>query len=150
MESQRPLPLILARNLITSIGTPAFLVDRNGGLLFYNEAAGALLGISFEELGKVDVEAWTATFGPIDERGEPIPLEEMPLAIALREGHPAHSRFRIRSTRGSEHEIEASALPIMDTDAESSGALIIFWPLERGGIANAVGEAGVGAGEGRR
>jgi PAS domain-containing protein len=149
MESQRPLPLILARNLITSIGTPAFLVDRKGDLLFYNEAAGALLGISFEELGRVDAEAWTSTFGPLDKRGEAIPLDELPLTIALREGRPAHTRHRIRSTRGSEHEIEASAFPIVDTDSESSGALIIFWPLEGGGAPTAAGKATVGSTEDR-
>jgi hypothetical protein len=42
--SQRPLELILARNLLTAISTPAFLVDNTAQLLFYNEAAGALLG----------------------------------------------------------------------------------------------------------
>jgi PAS domain-containing protein len=147
MESQRPLPLILARNLITSIGTPALLVDTEGTLLFYNEAAGALLGTAFEELGKMDAEAWTATFGPLDERGEPIPLEEMPLTIALRDGRPAHSRHRIRSARGSEHEIEASAFPIVDTESASSGALIIFWPLESGTAGTGAARAAVAAGE---
>jgi PAS domain-containing protein len=150
MESQRPLPLILARNLITSIGTPAFLVDQAGDLLHYNEAAGALLGMPFEELGRADAETWTATFGPFDDAGEPIPLAEMPLAVALREGRPAHSRFRIRSMRGGEHDIEASALPIVDTDSASSGAVIFFWPLEGDDIEGAVGEPGVGVSEGNR
>src|SRR4051812_36033699 len=45
---QKPLELILARNFLTSLSTPAFLVDRSGALIFYNEAAGAMLGISFE------------------------------------------------------------------------------------------------------
>jgi PAS domain-containing protein len=147
MESQRPLPLILARNLITSIGTPALLVDQRGNLLFYNEAAGALLGTPFEELGKMDADAWIATFGPLDERGEPIPLEEMPLTIALRNGRPAHSRHRVRSTRGGEHEIEASAFPIVDTESASSGAMIIFWPLDSEGAGTRGAEARVGAGE---
>jgi PAS domain-containing protein len=147
MEPQRPLPLILARNLITSIGTPAFLVDRDGNLLFYNEAAGAMLGVSFEEVGQMDAEAWTTTFGPLDESGAPMPLEEMPLTIALRDGRPAHTRHRIRSTRGGEHTIEASAFPIIGTDSGSSGALIIFWPLGSAGVAAAVGEQGPGDGE---
>ena len=34
---QKPLELILARNLLTSVTTPAFLVARDGTLLFYNE-----------------------------------------------------------------------------------------------------------------
>ena len=43
-RAQKPLELILARNLLTSISTPAFLLDEHGALVFYNEAAGALLG----------------------------------------------------------------------------------------------------------
>lgn len=128
--SQKPLPLILARNLITSIGTPAFLVDEAARLLFYNEAAGALLGMSFEEAGRMEPERWTQTFGPFGDDGEPVPIEELPLTVALRDGHPAHARFRIRSANGSEHRIEASALPLVGTDAASSGAMVIFWPLD--------------------
>ncbi len=44
MSVQKPLELILARNLLSSISTPAFLVGEDGALLFYNEGAGALLG----------------------------------------------------------------------------------------------------------
>ena len=54
--SQKPLELILARNLLTSLSTPAFLVDESGALIFYNEAAGAMLGISFEEQGRLPAE----------------------------------------------------------------------------------------------
>ena len=38
MSVQKPLELILARNLLSSISTPAFLVGEDGALLFYNEA----------------------------------------------------------------------------------------------------------------
>src|SRR5919108_109224 len=50
--SQRPLELILARNLLSSLSTPAFLVDEAGVLVFYNDAAGVLLGRRFEEAGR--------------------------------------------------------------------------------------------------
>jgi len=51
VAAQKPLELILARDLLTSISTPAFLVDQHADLVFYNEAAGALLGRSFEDVG---------------------------------------------------------------------------------------------------
>jgi PAS domain-containing protein len=130
--SQKPLALILARNLITSIATPSFLVDDKAQLLFYNEAAGALLGMSFEESGRLEPERWTATFGPFDEDGRPMKLEELQLTSALRDGRPAHAHFQIRSTNGVEHSIEASALPLVGADDESSGAMIIFWPQNAG------------------
>jgi PAS domain-containing protein len=126
-SSQKPLELILARNLITSISTPAFLVDEAGTLVFYNEAAAALLGMSFEEAGKMHADQWGAQFGPFDSQGEPIPIEELPLTIALREGRPAHSNFRIRSAKGDDHEIEVAVMPI-EASAGPSGAMAIFWP----------------------
>lgn len=128
---QKPLELILARNLMTSISTPAFLVDADGVLVFYNEAAGALLGLSFEDAGRMEPEEWGSRFGPFGEDGERIPFEQLPLTIALRDGRPAHASFRIHSARGEAHEIEVSALPI--SAEETTGAMAIFWPVEPGG-----------------
>jgi PAS domain S-box-containing protein len=128
-DSQKPIELIQARNLITSISTPAFLVDEDGALVFYNEAAAALLGMSFEEAGKMHAEQWGTQFGPFDGDGERIPLEELPLTIALREGRPAHTRFQIRSADGVDHDIEVSAMPISASQGPS-GAMAIFWPRD--------------------
>ena len=52
-SSQRPIELILARNLLSSLSTPAFLASGPGEIIFYNEAAGAILGQRFEETGKL-------------------------------------------------------------------------------------------------
>ena len=123
---QKPIELILARNFLTSLSTPAFLVDREGALLFYNEAAGALLGISFEESGRMPASEWGKAVGPFGDDGEPLPLEEIPTTKALRRGRPAHGRFTVRSVKGEEYEIESSALPIVAED-EQEGAMIFFW-----------------------
>lgn len=127
--SQRPLELILARNLMSALSTPAFLVDEGGVLVFYNEAAGILLGKRFEELGTVAAEEWGSMFGPFDERGEPIPYDELPLVTAVRSGRPAHAEFEIRSTDGAAHVVEASAFPIL-TAHGSQGAIAVFWPSQ--------------------
>jgi PAS domain-containing protein len=127
MAGQKPLELILARNLMSSLSTPAFLVDAEGMLVFYNEAAGALLGKRFEEVGAMGAREWGSTFGPFDKKGRPIPFDDLPLTIALRKGRPAHSSFRIQSLDGSRHEIEVSAMPIVTTSG-SRGAMAIFWP----------------------
>ena len=128
-SAQRPLELILARNLMSSLSTPAFLVDADGILVFYNEAAGALLGKRFEEAGRMSPEEWGNAFGPFDEDGRPLPFDRLPLTVALRRGRPAHSTFRIRSLDGSEHHIEVSAMPILASGG-SRGAMAIFWPVE--------------------
>jgi PAS domain-containing protein len=128
-NGQRPLELILARNFLTSLSTAGFLVDEDGMLVFYNEAAGALLGVSFEDAGSMSPEEWGSAFGPFDEQGEQVQFEDLPLTIALRRGRPAHSRFTIQSMKGDQHQIEASALPVQATGS-TSGAMVFFWPLE--------------------
>src|SRR2546425_589974 len=100
MSAHRPLEMILARNLLSSISTPAFLVGDEGMLLLYNEAAGALLGRRFEENGTMTAKEWTAQYGPFDSDGQPLPYDEIPLTIAIREGRPAHFNFEIREARG--------------------------------------------------
>jgi PAS domain-containing protein len=144
VTTQRPLELILARNLMSALSTPAFLVDEGGVLVFYNEAAGALLGKRYEELGTVGPDEWGSLFGPFDEDGEPIPYDELPLVAAVRNGHPAHANFEIQSADGARHTIEASAFPIL-TAHGSQGAIAIFWPCgssPNGTDARANGAAG--------
>jgi len=129
MTEQKPLELILARNLLSSISTPAFLVSRRGMLLFYNDSAGEMVGRRFEETGTMSAEQWTQQFGPLDEQGRPLPLEQIPFTSALGEGRPAHAAFRIRNAGGSCHDVAASAVPIVGRDG-SSGAIVFFWPAE--------------------
>ena len=136
--AQKPLELILARNLLTSISTPAFLVDDAGTLVYYNEGAGALLGIPFEEAGRMEPEEWGTRFGPIGRDGQPIPIEELPLTVALRHGRPSHAAFRIRSAQGEVHEIEVSAMPIT-AERGPSGAIAIFWPVQEQADVEATG-----------
>ncbi len=128
-SAQKPLELILARNLLTGLSTPAFLADEDGSLVFYNEAAGALLGLSFEESGKMAPEQWSEMVGPFDENGIPIPVEDLPVTKALRGGRPFHALHTVRSTDGAQHQVEVSAIPIM-TEEGRQGAMVIFWPTD--------------------
>jgi PAS domain-containing protein len=127
--AQKPVELILARNLLSSLSTPAFLVDEGGVLVFYNEPAGILLGRRFEEVGKVGPAEWGSMFGPFGDDGEPLSYDELPLVVSVRAGRPAHAVFEIRSADGARHNIEASAFPIL-TPHGSRGAIAVFWPIE--------------------
>lgn len=126
---QKPLELILARNFLTSLSTPAFLFAADGTVAFYNEAAGALLAVPFEEFGRKPAAEWGRKVGPFDEEGEPIPIEELPITKALRQGRPGHGHFLIRSVDGAEQEIEGSAFPIV-ADTGQEGAMVFFWPAQ--------------------
>jgi PAS domain-containing protein len=131
-SAQKPLELILARNFLSSLATPAFLVDTPGTLIYFNDAAGALLGKRFEETGPMTAAEWGAEFGPFTDDGTPIPLEKLPVTSALRDGRPVVSAFTIRASDETEHQIEVSALPIVASD-QSKGAIVFFWPVGNGG-----------------
>jgi PAS domain S-box-containing protein len=125
--TQRPIELIQARSLISSLSTAAFLVDEAGTLLFYNEAAGELLGMRFEEAGEMGREEWGTRFRPRKPGGRELTVEEQPLTVALREGHPGHARVEITAADGEDHELAVSAIPIRG-QAGQHGAFAIFWP----------------------
>ena len=125
---QRPIELIQTRGLMSNLTTPAFLVDPEGTLVFFNDAAGELLGIRYEEAGPMGPQEWGTRFEPLREDGSPFPVAELPLSRALSRGLPAHARMRIRSELGAENAIEVCAFPITGT-AGTHGALAIFWIL---------------------
>jgi len=124
MSAQQPLELILARNLLSALSTPGALVGEEGKLLFFNEAAGALLGRHFEDSTGLDADAWTAEFGPFDEDGERIPYESLDATQVVRAKHPFHGEYGIRTYGGEVRKIEVSAIPI---GGEGQGAIVLFW-----------------------
>jgi PAS domain-containing protein len=129
--SSQSVELILARNLISGIALAAFLVDPDGVLVFFNEAAGELVGQRFEEVGRLRPEEWSSEFGPFDEFGQLMPRHDMPLTVALRDGLPAHGRFHISVRDGELVEMDASALPLATADG-FKGAIIVFWRSDSG------------------
>ena len=125
VSEQHRVELIMARALVSNLITAAFLVDTVGTLVFFNESAGELLGVQYEEAGPMAPEEWGGRFSPTRLDGEPLALAELPLSIAL-EGRPAHTAMRIRSAAGREYNIEVSAFPLEGREGQS-GALAIFW-----------------------
>jgi PAS domain-containing protein len=126
---QKPIELIHARNLMGSLTTPGFLVDADAQLVYYNDAAGQLLGRRFEETGPVPAAEWVTEFGPFDLEGNPMEIDALETTRSLRAGRPAHGRFCVHSVNGDAHEIESSALPIRGGDG-FEGAMVFFWPVD--------------------
>lgn len=125
----QPLLLIQARNLISNLALPALLIGRDGGLLFFNEAAAAVLGRAFEEVGRLSRDEWAHDIGPFDGEGRPLAADHLPIAQAVVRGQPAQGRFCVRLKEGM-HDVEVSALPLVEP-RQYEGALIVFWPVER-------------------
>ena len=130
MPHQHPVELIMARGFTSNLATPAFIVDDEGSLIFFNEAAGELLGVHFEEAGAMGHEEWGGRFEPKDLDGRPLAQEELPLSIALSDARPAHRPMRIRSAHAENHDIEVTAFPVVGRGGQA-GAIAIFWERPR-------------------
>jgi PAS domain-containing protein len=124
---ERPLELILARNLISIVSLPALLVDADGRFVFFNDAAGELVGAPFEEIGVLEPDEWNARYGPMDASGRPVPREELPLTTAVQESRPAYGRFFVHTESGI-REVEVGALPLVGPGGYH-GAILVFWPV---------------------
>jgi PAS domain-containing protein len=125
--ADRPVELLLMRQLASYLTTAIFLLGPDGTTLFYNEPAERLVGRRFDEIDEMSVEEWSALLPTTDEAGEPVDFEERPLIIALRRQLPAHRRFWIRGFDQVRQEIEGIAFPLVDNEGRQLGAVGIFW-----------------------
>jgi len=129
--SQHEIEVILARHLAEYLAMPIFIVNPDGDLIFYNEQAEAVLGQTYSETGAMPAREWGTIFHPIDREGNSLPLEDLPLVIALTEHHPAHKLFWIRGMDGILREIEVTAFPLIGQADRFLGAIAIFWELSK-------------------
>jgi PAS domain S-box-containing protein len=140
VADQKSLVLILTRELADKLASAVFVVDADGTLLFFNEAAEEILGRTFAEAGLMSLSEWTTAFFPSDPEGD-LPPEELPLVVALQERRPSHRRFRIQGLDGQERHIAVTAFPLFASRDDCVGAAAIFWehPGESGTVGSAEG-----------
>jgi PAS domain-containing protein len=122
----QPLSLILARNLIAGLDLAAFLIDPEAVIVFFNDAAGKLVGRHFDEVGPLSRDQWASSYGPYDEFGQLVPTDDLPLTVALRDGHPANGRVRLRLQGGELVPVDVSALPLSGAEG-FLGTLVVCW-----------------------
>jgi len=128
--AQQPVELILLRQLASYLTTPIFVVDAEARLVYYNEAAEALLGRRFEDTDEMARDTWLAAFAPREPDGRPLDEATNPLTAALAQRREQHRTLTIRSLAGDERLIEATALPLEGQAGRLLGAVAIFWPAE--------------------
>jgi PAS domain-containing protein len=124
---QLEIELILMRQLGGTLALPVFLVDPMGNLLYYNEAAEAILGRRFDETGPMSSSEWGTVFVPTDNEGNVVPPEALPLVYAIREGRPAHQGLWILGLDGVRRYIEITAFPLVGQDRQVVGGVALFW-----------------------
>ena len=103
--------------LVTSLPAALYTCDAQGRIMLYNEAAVALWGRE----PKVGKDLWCGSWRIYEPDGTPLPLDQSPMAVAIREG---------RSIRGKEIVIERPdgtqryVLPYPEPIRNASGEVI--------------------------
>lgn len=124
---QQPIELILTRQWASYLAVPVWVVAENGDLLYYNEAAEAVLGRRYDEAGEMPGEELASIFKTTAEDGSPLEADSLPINIALRERRPAYLRLRIHGLDGIWRVIEATAFPLEGQGGRHLGAAAFFW-----------------------
>jgi PAS domain-containing protein len=122
-----PVEVILLRQWASYLNLPIWIMDDRGSLIFYNEAAEALIGRRFEESGEIAVEDLAAVFSTRDETGAPLGPGDLPISVALMERRPSHRRLLFEGLDGRQRLVEITAFPITGLAGRSHGAVAIFW-----------------------
>ncbi len=121
------IEIILNRQLADCLSIPVFITDTAGNLIFYNEPAEEILGTRFEDTGEMEVGTWATIFKPLDEHGEPLAPEGLPLVMTLQDQLPHHKIFFIESLKGKNEKISVTSYPIIGRSHKFLGAVAIFW-----------------------
>ena len=129
MPSDRPKHLvhILAREFASNLATPTLIVDADGMLIFFNEAAEDLVGGTFAEVGEMTIGQFSDTFAPRSDNDDPLPQERRPTRIAFEEKRAAHEEMTVTSLDGVERQIGVTAFPLFAQKDEFVGIVAIWW-----------------------
>jgi len=124
---QKHLVLILAREFASNLSTPTLIADAHGRLVFYNEAAEAVVGRRYADAGETPLDEWLAPFEARTTASGPLPPDRRPTRIAFDEHRASHERYLVTSADGVEREIEVTAFPLFAQLDEFVGIVAIFW-----------------------
>lgn len=124
---QQEVEVILMRRLASYLAIPIFLVDQDGELLYFNEAAEPILGRPFKEVASSPIMDLYSAVQPRDEAGVPIEPEDHPLWSARLRREPAHGHLLIQGYDDVQRQIEVSAIPLVGQSDRMLGAVGFFW-----------------------
>jgi len=126
--AQQPVEMILVRQLAGYLYVPVLVVDTAGTVVFYNEPAERILGVRFEETGRIgQEEADRLVELSLDPEAGPEEAKR-PLITALQERRPIHvRRWLLRRGDRVRLHVELTAFPVIDQDERVLGAVAMFW-----------------------
>ncbi|HEX6392875.1 MAG TPA: PAS domain-containing protein [Acidimicrobiales bacterium] len=128
---KKSLQLILARELAANLATPMFLIDEEGMLVYFNEAAELMLGRTFAEVGQMTANEFGTKLQLAELDGSPMRRRDSPAGVAFLQRQPSHRTVLATSLDGSRRPFEVTAYPLFGKVGEMHGVLTVFWEADR-------------------
>jgi hypothetical protein len=125
----KPLTLILARELASSLATPMALYDARDFMVFYNDAAALLIGKPFSEIGEIPAEEFITLLRMKTPEGKIVRRRDSPSGISSNEHRPSHQTLSVTGFDGVERSVRATAYPLFGTNNEMHGVVSVFWQV---------------------
>jgi PAS domain-containing protein len=121
------LPLILARELAANLATPMYLIDAEGTLVFFNEAAELMLGRRYSEVGPITALEFGTMLEPAYLDGTPMRRRDSPAGVAFYRHEPCHRTLLATTLEGTREQFEVTAYPLFGHVGDMHGVLTVFW-----------------------
>jgi PAS domain-containing protein len=126
--AQLPVEMILVRQLAGYLFVPVLLVDTTGTVVFSNEPAERILGVRFEETGRIDPDEADRLVELSDDPAVGPDGAGRPLLTALQQGRPIHvRRWLLRRADRVRLQVEVTVFPVIDQEERVLGAVAMFW-----------------------
>jgi PAS domain-containing protein len=125
--TQKPVEVILMRQLASTLAMPIFLVDADGTLVYYNELAERVLGMRFEETGEMPASEWATLWSPTDGDGRAL-APRIPLTVAAT-APPVPRRVLIRASTDIAATSRRRPVSPLHAPCDAVGAVAIFWEI---------------------
>jgi predicted ATPase/class 3 adenylate cyclase len=126
--------IALARDLASHLPTPMFLIDTNGMLVFYNDAAALLIGKPFAEVGEIPSAEFGHSLDLETIDGQHLPNRDSAAGVAFFDRRPAHQKLIATGYDGRRHELASSAYPLFGAGNAFWGVLAVFWEHASAGL----------------
>lgn len=126
--AQQPVEAILVRQLAGYLSVPMLIMDPAGTVVFYNEPAERILGVRFEETGRISSEEADRLIELSDDPAAGPEDAGRPVVTALQERRPAHARrWLLRRGDRVRLPVEITAFPLIGQEERLLGAVAMFW-----------------------
>lgn len=129
--AQKSIEIILFRQLVTYLVMPSFIIDPDGFMIYWNDAAEQFLDFKFSERDETSTTTdWKLLFTPQDKNGSTLPFDKSPLFISSTQYRIACDKFYITNLQQKLKYIVLCSIPIFNYTDIYLGCIAFFQEIE--------------------